>query len=91
MSMNLYLSEGEEGPEIRLWQTPTFVTEMCLSYKDGHPDGGMEGVLRRYQIWVRSHADGIWNSKEELEMMRARVRSHIDEIQDVKDPFFWAG
>ena len=90
MSMNLYLSEGEEGPAINLWQTPTFITEMCLSYdSSGQPDGGMAGVMRRYQIWVRSQTNGVWNSTEELEGMRARVRAHIEEIQAVKDPFFW--
>lgn len=90
MSMNLHLSEGEDGKEVYLWQTPTFITEMCLSYDStGQPDGGMTGVMRRYQIWVRSQTNGVWNSTEELEGMRARVRAHIEEIQAVKDPFFW--
>ena len=90
MSMNLHLTVGEEGPEINLWQTPTVITDMCLSYdKNGQPDGGMAGVMRRYVIWVRNHTSGIWNSEEELEGMRARVRAHIEEIESAKDPFFW--
>lgn len=90
MSKNLHLTVGEEGPEINLWQTPSVITDMCLSYdKNGQPDGGMAGVMRRYQIWLRSHTSGIWNSEEELEGMRARVRAHIEKIESVKDPFFW--
>ena len=90
MSKNLHLTEGEEGPEINLWQTPTFITEMCLSYDStGQPDGGMTGVMRRYQIWVWSQTNGVWNSTEEFEEMRARVQTHIEQIQAIKDPFFW--
>ena len=92
MSMNLHLSEGVEGPETSLWQTPTHITEMCLSYdrkNGGVPDGGMVGVMRRYQIWVRSHTNGVWNSREELDGMRERVNTHLEDIRSVNDPFFW--
>jgi len=90
MSTNLYLSEGEEGPEISLWHTPTWITDLCLSYdKNGVPDGGMEGVMRRYEIWVRSYQNGVWKTKEDLDAMCERVNAHLKEIQTVKDPFFW--
>ena len=90
MSMNLHLTDGEEGPEISLWQTPTHITDMCLSYdKNGVPDGGMVGVMRRYQIWVRSQTNGVWKSKEELDVMREQVKAHLEDIRAVKDPFFW--
>jgi hypothetical protein len=90
MSTNLHLTEGEEGPETSLWQTPTFITDMCLSYdKNGQPDGGMAGVMRRYEIWVRSQTDGVWKSKDDLDWMRERVSAHLKEIRAVKDPFFW--
>ena len=81
MSMNLHLSEGEDGKEVCLWQTPTFITEMCLSYDStGQPDGGMAGVLRRYVIWVRSHTNGVFQTKEHLAAMRERVDDHLEAI-----------
>jgi len=90
MSTNLHLSDGENGSEIDLWQTPTWVTGVCLSYDhSGQPDGGMEGVMRRYEIWVRSYQNGVWKTKEDLDAMRERVNAHIEQIQTVKDPFFW--
>lgn len=43
MSMNLHIDGFE------LWQTPTFITHMCLFYnKKSKSDGGREGVIRRY-------------------------------------------
>jgi hypothetical protein len=90
MSMNLHLSEGEEGPEINLWQTPTHITDMCLSYDStGKPDGGMAGVMRRYVVWVRNHTNGVWSSKKDFTAMRERVDDHLEAIRAVKDPFFW--
>jgi hypothetical protein len=90
MSKNLHLSEGVEGREVNLWQTPTLITDMCLSYdKNGQPDGGMEGVMRRYEIWVRSQTDGVWKSKADLDAMRERINAHLEQIRVVKDPFFW--
>ena len=42
MSMNLGCDEMD------LWQTPTYITDMCMSLDDnGNPDGGMEGVRKR--------------------------------------------
>jgi hypothetical protein len=62
MSMNLHLTEGEEGLEINLWQTPTHITDLCLSYdKNGTPDGGMAGVMRRRR---RIHKDTSIRRKE---------------------------
>jgi hypothetical protein len=46
MSFNLTLRVRES----ELWQTPTWVTLMCLSYnpKTTEPDGGHEGVSSRF-------------------------------------------
>lgn len=90
MSRNLHLTEGEDGREVNLWQTPNHITDMCLSYdENGHPDGGMSGVMRRYQFWILSKTDGVWRSKEDLNEMRESVKAHLEEIRAVKEPFFW--
>lgn len=92
MSMNLTLHEGEKGPELPLWGTPTHITWMCLSYnpktKTKRPDGGHEGVRRRYLMWVESHLNGAWKSSEDLDHMRASVRDHTAAVLALKRPRF---
>jgi hypothetical protein len=90
MSMNLTLSVGEDGPNVDLWQTPTWVTWMCLSYDPDTklPDGGMNGVRRRYIQWVESHRNGVWSDNEDYEYMCERVKDHIQLINSVQDPYF---
>jgi hypothetical protein len=93
MSMNLTLTDKTTDCDIDLWQTPTFITWMCLSYnpETKEPDGGQEGVRRRYLEWVRSHTNGVWKDVEELDYMsymRERVREHSKIVLAVKDPEF---
>ena len=90
MSMNLTLTDKTTDRDIDLWQTPTFITWMCLSYnpETKEPDGGQEGVRRRYLEWVSSRTDGVWKDKEELDWMCERVRQHSKTILAVKDPEF---
>lgn len=91
MSMNLTLHDGEDGPQIDLWQTPTWVTWICLSYdpNTGVPDGDHGGVRRRYIEWVRgSLSSRIWTDEEELEWERERVKEHIGAVNSVENPYF---
>ena len=93
MSMNLTLTDKTTDCDIDLWQTPTFITWMCLSYnpETKEPDGGQEGVRRRYLEWVRSHTNGVCKDEEELDYMsymRKRVREHSKIVLAVKDPEF---
>lgn len=77
MSINLHCEEVE------LWQTPTWVTEMCLSVSnpaDGVCDGGWRGVLHRYKIWVRMHSQGIWENQEDYEHEQARINAHLKDL-----------
>lgn len=92
MSMNLCLQEGEDGPNVDLWQTPTFITYMCLSYdlETGEPDGGHKAVLKRYIMWLESLTDGVWKDREELEWQMERIKDHIATVRSVKDPYFYA-
>lgn len=93
MSTNLHLNAGKNGPPVELWQTPTWVTYMCMSYNNkGKPDGGMEGVMRRYIMWVESHpeqrTDG-WK-REDLEYLWDRIKEHVSQLKELKNPHFSA-
>lgn len=91
MSMNLTLHDGEDGPQIDLWQTPTWVTWICLSYDPvtGAPVGGHASVRRRYIMWVEgSLSSRIWTDEEELERERERVKGHIETVNSVENPHF---
>lgn len=88
MSMNLTCSVG--GHEVSLWQTPTFITYMCLSInpKTKKPDGGHAGVRRRYILWVESTLNGVWRDQDDLDAQREAVREHTDMIKKLKSPRF---
>lgn len=87
MSMNLTCSERCQP--VPLWQTPTFITWMCLSFDPhGVPDGGHEGVRRRYILWVESTLDGVWKDREDLEAHREAVQEHVSAIRKLQSPRF---
>jgi hypothetical protein len=90
MSINLTLHDGEDGPQIDLWQTPTWVTWVCLSYdpETEIPDGNHEGVRRRYIEWVKGHLDGVYPGVEELEWERERIHDHVEDVNSVENPHF---
>jgi len=84
MSMNLHC----DG--IDLWQTPTYITYMCMSFdRDGNPDGGMEGVRKRYLIWVRSHLDGVWRDEKQYEFEKMNVDRHCAQVMALENPEFF--
>lgn len=85
MSMNLHCKE------LDLWQTPTHITYMCMSLdKKGNPDGGMEGVRKRYLYWVRSHTNGVWKVPEQYEEMKSNVKEHCEAVLKLKNPDFYS-
>lgn len=77
--MNLHCKEMD------LWQTPTPITYMCYSNKDG----GWKGIRYRYEQWVRGHLNGAWNSETELENMKSLVIRHIEELYSHKKLRFY--
>lgn len=91
MSVNLYLQDGPDGPETDLWQTPTHITNMCLSINpaDGEPDGGHEAVRRRYLHWVDSELNGVYQSEEDMNWLRKKIADHKSEVLSVKNPHFY--
>ena len=89
MSMNLTLHTADGG-EIDLRQTPTHITWMCLSYnpETKEPDGGMEGVRRRYFHWLDGSLDGVWDSTEDLDAASEDVLRHKAAVLRVQNPQF---
>ena len=71
MSMNLHCEEVE------LWQTPTYITYMC--YSDN--DGGLQGILNRYCLWVKGTLDGVYDDVTILDEKRNAVVEHITELK----------
>jgi hypothetical protein len=82
--MNLYLKLDDQFYE-ELWQTPTYITHMCLVDKAGwivtkFADEALQG-LEAYKIWVKSHTNGVWDNHEDLEDMQNLVNSHIEDLE----------
>ena len=74
------MSHNLECDEIKLWQMPTWVTDMCLSWRNGASDGGWQGVCYRYRVWVISHTNGVWRNPGQLQEMRDRIAEHLADI-----------
>lgn len=87
MSMNLYVN----GMDLR--QTPSYITDMCLSYgKNKAPDGGMEGVRRRYIFWILYNMQLELNENsrnpEAQKWIRESAKEHIRDVEAIKNPIF---
>ena len=79
MSMNLTCDEME------LLQTPTFITWMCLSYNpiSKQPDGGWQGILRRYEYWVEAQSNGAYESKKDHDETVKFYTDHINKLKKI--------
>jgi hypothetical protein len=85
MSLNLHCSECD------LWQTPTYVTEMCMVQNDGTIPGELTGAKARhalyiYTMWVNDSASGgVWGfkTKEEADDARQFANAEIEKIMKV--------
>ncbi len=87
MSMNL------SEKTVNLRQTPTNISYMCMSNDGfGNPDGGMEGVRRRYLWWCRYCSQNEHNScRDGVEAQRMITESwddHIAEVEAIETPRF---
>ena len=96
MSMNLHCEvpaiNGRDWRVFDLWQTPTYITRMCLSLdENGDPDGGMEGVRRRYLIWLESLTIGRWDEHEidDRYELKRNIEEHKEEILALENPQFY--
>lgn len=84
MSMNLHC-EGEE-----LFQTPTYITNMCMSLKEnGKPAGGMKAVRYRYLLWLEDRLlSGILTKQERLYNCEI-FTGQRDALMALKKPKFY--
>ena len=71
MSMNLKCSHAE------LWQTPTYITNMCLLHDDPVK------VLQSYKLWVLSHLNGVWEDQDDYNNIKALVRDHCNTLNEL--------
>jgi hypothetical protein len=76
--MNLY-AEDEKGHEVELWQTPTWITRLCL-YRHNGKKRKWKDTLHLYSQWVDQHTQGVWHSEEEYKDMKTRVDEHLYEL-----------
>lgn len=85
MSINLHCDQ------LDLLQTPTYITNMCMSInpETNEPDGGMDGVRRRYILWVESTLNGVWSSILEYSTAMREVNEHIENLNNIENPEFF--
>jgi len=93
MSWNLYVKENG-GKELSLLQTPSYITQLCLSYNaKGKPDGGPEGVRNRYILWVKhltqEQFNQACNDPEEQKRVSGFAKEHIEQVKALKNPRFY--
>lgn len=86
--MNLYAKCGKE--DMHLFQTPTYITEMCLMDTNGlkweMKGAKAKRALRAYCTWyAQKYNDGVYASKEEADEARATVMEHTDYIRECID------
>jgi len=75
MSMNLHCNK------LDLWQTPTYITYMCMEAK------GPVAQLNAYKHWVRNQNIHIMRTKQEEEshnQQLLRIQEHIKEVEAVQ-------
>jgi len=84
MSMNLHVRFA--GKAFRLWQTPTFITYMCMTSLNGRKfeTTGKDAVraLECYKEWVSSLSNGC-KSREALDRRLADISEHIRELDEM--------
>ena len=77
MSLNLTLECTETGVTHKLWQTPTYITDMCL-----YPSSSTkEDIFHRYSFWVRSQLNGVWKNAEDRRLLALDVQEHLESVE----------
>ena len=77
MSMNLHIEV--DGVELELYQTPTYITKMCLApNRDGKVSKSR--AVNTYLEYVNSTANGVHETAEEAKEERERVNKHITKV-----------
>lgn len=89
MSVNL-IARTKNG-EIHLWQTPSWVTQMCLINSDNEikrcKGKSAFRAMYCYIAWVRGQLNGVYPSDEALKEKREIINSHVDYVEaNIKKP-----
>ena len=84
MSMNLTVECG--GAYLDLWQTPTYITYMCVMNSAGQT-GTLTGddairALHMYLTWVKNSLNGVWNDKQAYQDTIERVQDEVDNVKN---------
>jgi len=82
MSMNLHADEME------LWQTPSWVTEVCLFKDDSKTPDNWKSVRFRYARWVQSRLNGVHDT-ESLKDLEQEVEDHLKTLYSFERLHFW--
>lgn len=83
MSMNLQASV--DGDSIFLYQTPSYITFMCLLDTDNEVKNELSGkkaihALHLYMQWVQFLADGVFRTREQAVDAKNNISAHIEKI-----------
>ena len=79
MSMNLCIEV--DGKSLDLFQTPTFITNMCLAPNNSGKVSNSRAI-NAYFEYVKSYATGVYESTREAKEEQERVNVHIAEVQN---------
>ena len=79
MSMNLCIEV--DGKRLDLFQTPTFITNMCLApNKNGKISNSR--AINAYIEYVRSTSSGVFESTKDVKEAKRKANDHIAEVQN---------
>ena len=83
--MNINLHVKFDGVETELFQTPTFISHMCMVQSNGEIKYRVTGddalrALQSYLQWVKSKQNGVYNNGEVLAERKAMVNMEVRKI-----------
>ena len=86
MSMNLHTDK------LDLWQTPTWVTRVCLYTVNEVGETVIDtwqSVRFRYAEWVKHSLNGVWDDDAAYAQQKALVKDHLDALYALGKVEFW--
>lgn len=86
MSMNLCTDKLE------LWQTPTWITHMCLytiNEEGKQVIDNWRATRFRYAEWVKKSLNGVWDDDADRKQQAALVKDHLDALYALGEVEFY--
>jgi len=78
--------------KLELWQTPTWVTKVCLYTENKRGERVQDkwyATRFRYAEWVKSSLNGVWEDYEDHKRQQALVKDHLDALYALGKVEFW--